>query len=88
MADVPPLDRWVRVTLWLSCPFNLFAAWLFFYPASAPAQALGLPPAAPLIAPLGGPSHRRPSYVWMAVGNATWYQLWVNDAAGSPRIRR
>ena len=33
----------VRITLWLSCPFNLIAAWLFVRPASVLGQFLGMP---------------------------------------------
>lgn len=39
----------VRLTLALSCPFNLLAAGLILLPASAPAAWLGLPPDVPLL---------------------------------------
>jgi hypothetical protein len=37
----------VRITLWISCPFNLIAAWLFVRPASALGQFLGMPTEVP-----------------------------------------
>jgi hypothetical protein len=42
-------DDLMRRALWLSVPFNLGAACLFAFPASALGQLAGLPPAAPLL---------------------------------------
>ncbi|MGE0484469.1 MAG: hypothetical protein AB7Q81_10045 [Gammaproteobacteria bacterium] len=42
-------ENWVRLTLWVSCPFNLGAAALFAVPGAAPAQAAGLPSSAPAV---------------------------------------
>jgi hypothetical protein len=40
-------DRVVRLTLWASCPFNLAAAYLLAFPASAAGRFVGLPEAVP-----------------------------------------
>lgn len=39
--------RLVRFTLWLSFPFNLLAAYMIAFPASAPGQLIGLPAVVP-----------------------------------------
>ena len=45
--------------------------------------AVAFPPGkATLIAPTGTISHDTPSYYWQAAANASWYQLWVDDAQG------
>lgn len=36
-------ETWVRRSLWIACPFNLFAALVFAFPSSAIGQQLGLP---------------------------------------------
>ena len=42
------------------------------------------PPAKPtLLAPSGVVTTNQPTYSWNAVGTATWYRLWVNDATGN-----
>jgi hypothetical protein len=41
------------------------------------------PDAATLVSPKGTIATSKPSYVWNAVSNATWYYLWVNDPAGA-----
>lgn len=43
------MEAWVRRTLWLSCPFNLFGAYLFACPGSTLGQLSGLPPDAPAL---------------------------------------
>lgn len=43
------METWVRRTLWLSCPFNLFGAYLFACPGSTLGQLSGLPPDAPAL---------------------------------------
>ncbi len=48
-VDEQKARRLVRVTLGLSCPFNLLAAGLILLPASAPGAWLGLPPDVPLL---------------------------------------
>lgn len=40
-------DRIVRITLWISVPFNLAVAAMLLFPASAPSALLGLPPVVP-----------------------------------------
>jgi hypothetical protein len=42
-------DRIVRVTLWISVPFNIAVALMLLFPASAPSALLGLPPTAPAL---------------------------------------
>lgn len=42
-------DRLVRITLWISVPFNLGVAAMLLFPASAPSALLGLPPVVPSI---------------------------------------
>ena len=45
-------------------------------------------PAAPVLAsPNGSSSTSRPSFSWSAVGNATSYQIWVNDSTGNGKIQ-
>ena len=40
-------------------------------------------PAAPtLLGPLGQTSSNTPTFTWSNVGNASWYQLWVNGPSG------
>jgi hypothetical protein len=46
----------------------------------------GVPPAARLIGPSGTVSTTTPTYTWSAVPGVTWYYLWVNDGAATPRI--
>ena len=46
-------------------------------------QAIGK---AKLISPSGNISTTTPTYTWSAVAAATWYRLWVNDSALSPKI--
>lgn len=41
-------ETWVRLTLWVSCPFNLCAAALLAVPGAAPGRLVGLP-AAPAV---------------------------------------
>ena len=47
----------------------------------------GIPGKATLISPSGTIASTSPTYVWNAVPSATWYQLWVNDGADSPKIQ-
>ncbi len=42
----------------------------------------GKPGSATLISPSGTISDSTPTYTWRAVSNATYYNLWVNDATG------
>ena len=42
-------DSWVRVTLWISFPFNLGAAYILAFPSSAMGQLAGLPTHVPAI---------------------------------------
>jgi hypothetical protein len=44
------------------------------------------PPAASLVAPIGGIATTTPTYRWEAVVTATFYYLWVNDAGAAPKI--
>jgi hypothetical protein len=46
------------------------------------------PPAASLVSPSGTISTNTPTFTWNAVTTATWYYLWVNDAASSPKIQQ
>jgi hypothetical protein len=46
----------------------------------------GVPGKATLMSPSGAIATKTPTYTWNAVGSATWYQLWVNDTAASPKI--
>jgi len=50
-------------------------------------MAGGIPGKATLISPLGNTTTTTPVYTWNAVPSATWYQLWVNDSATSPKIK-
>lgn len=43
------METWVRRTLWLSCPFNLFGAYLLACPGSTLGQLSGLPPDVPAL---------------------------------------
>jgi hypothetical protein len=45
------------------------------------------PGKATLVSPSGSISSTNPTYTWSAVSAATWYQLWVNDGVGSPKIQ-
>lgn len=47
-----------------------------------------VPGAATLAAPSGAISDPTPEYTWYRVNGATWYYLWVNNAAGTPVIRQ
>jgi hypothetical protein len=49
--------------------------------------APGLPGKAVLISPSGTITTTTPAYTWYAVSSATWYYLWVDDAAGN-KIKR
>jgi uncharacterized repeat protein (TIGR02543 family) len=52
---------------------------------------VGPPGKATLVSPSGVASSNMPTYTWNAVANASWYQLWVNDAAtasGSWKIKK
>lgn len=42
------------------------------------------PGAVTLTSPLGAITDTTPAYIWNAVSNASWYQLWVNDSTGTP----
>ncbi len=44
--------------------------------------------AAMLISPDGTTLYNSPLFTWKAVSKATWYYLWVNDAANSPIIKK
>ncbi len=44
----------------------------------------GVPGQPALIGPAGAGSGSTPTYSWSEVTGATWYQLWVNDATGTP----
>ena len=46
----------------------------------------GPPGKATLDAPSGSVTTTNPSYVWSAVPNATWYQLWVNDSSATGKV--
>ncbi len=46
-----------------------------------------LPGKAIPVSPSGAISTVTPTYIWNANSNATWYQLWVQDSAGSPKIQ-
>jgi hypothetical protein len=48
----------------------------------------GTPSAATLVAPSGTISSMTPTYTWNAVACATWYYLWVNNASGTPVIKK
>lgn len=48
----------------------------------------GSPGAATLVSPSGNISTSTPKFTWNAVTPATWYYLWVNDAASSPKIQQ
>jgi hypothetical protein len=45
------------------------------------------PGKATLLFPFGRIAMTNPTYAWNAVPNATWYQLWVDDSSGSPKIK-
>ena len=47
----------------------------------------GPPGKATLVSPSGSITTTTPTYVWNAVSGSTWYYLWVNDAAGSGKIK-
>ncbi len=47
----------------------------------------GVPGKATLISPSGSIATTTPTYVWNAVSNATWYQLWVDDSSSSAKIK-
>ncbi|MGH9370413.1 MAG: hypothetical protein ACRD15_02645, partial [Vicinamibacterales bacterium] len=40
------------------------------------------PVAATLVSPIGVSSPADPTFIWNAVGNATYYYLWINDSTG------
>ncbi len=42
------------------------------------------PGVATLLTPIGTITDTTPAYTWNAVSNSTWYNLWVNDATGTP----
>ena len=42
------------------------------------------PGKATLISPMGTTWDDKPTYVWSAVSDSTWYYLWVNDSTGNP----
>lgn len=42
-------DRIVRITLWISVPFNITVAVMLLFPASPPSALLGLPPDVPML---------------------------------------
>ena len=44
------------------------------------------PTAATLVSPSGTANTAAPTYVWNAVENASYYQLWVNDSSADGRI--
>lgn len=46
------------------------------------------PGAATLLSPEGSIATATPVFVWLAVERATYYYLWVADAAGTPRLQR
>ncbi len=46
----------------------------------------GLPAAAVLLSPAGSISASTPAFAWNAVSGSTWYLLWINDAASSPKV--
>jgi hypothetical protein len=46
------------------------------------------PSKATLVSPKGDVRQSTATYCWIAVPDATWYQLWVNDSSQSPRILR
>jgi hypothetical protein len=48
----------------------------------------GPPGKAILNSPSGTIAIASPTYTWNAVANSSWYQLWVNDNTGLPRIQR
>lgn len=41
--------KWIRATLWVSCPFNLIAAYILAFPSSAMGQVVGLPATVPAL---------------------------------------
>jgi parallel beta-helix repeat protein len=43
--------------------------------------------AATLTVPTGTIYTTTPTFTWLAVANATWYYLWVNDGSGTPKIQ-
>jgi hypothetical protein len=45
------------------------------------------PPAATLISPSGTTAATVPTYTWNAVATATYYYLWVRDAAGTTKVQ-
>jgi hypothetical protein len=47
----------------------------------------GPPGKATLVSPTGDITTTNPVYAWNAVPAATWYQLWVSDGTGSPKIQ-
>ena len=42
------------------------------------------PNKATLVSPLGTIWEDKPTYIWNAVSDSTWYYLWVNDSTGNP----
>jgi len=48
----------------------------------------GLPAAAILVSPSGAIASATPRFIWMAVSNASWYYLWVNDGGSSGAIKQ
>jgi len=42
------------------------------------------PNKATLVSPLGTIWEDKPTYIWNAVSDSTWYYLWVNDRTGNP----
>jgi hypothetical protein len=49
--------------------------------------SVGLPAAASLISPAGTITTDTPAFTWNAVGNSSWYYLWVNGPSGNPILK-
>lgn len=46
------------------------------------------PPGATTLLTPNGATTNQPTYKWNAVGNATYYYLWVTDSSGTPKIQK
>ncbi len=67
------LDQIVRISLWITAPFNLIAAYAFAFPESGLGQILGLPyPSHPLFTLFSGSMVGLfgVMYAWLALQNA------------------
>ena len=72
---------WVQT--WNDCGYGPWSDGMIFTVAGT-----GPPGKATLNSPSGTIASASPTYTWNAVANSSWYQLWVNDNIGSPRIQR